>query len=134
MNEVSPTRRKTMQAVKGKNTKPELLVRRLLYSLGYRYRLHRQDLPGKPDIVFPGRKKVLFVHGCFWHGHDCKRGARESKTNIEYWSQKIAGNKARDQINKKKLLDAGWDVMAVWECQLNDKIRLNETLVKFLEG
>ncbi len=133
MNETQAVRRKTMQAVKGKDTKPELFVRRLLYSLGYRYRLHRKDLPGKPDIVFPGRKKIIFVHGCFWHGHSCKRGAREPKTNTEYWRQKITGNMARDKEHKKKLKKAGWDVLVVWECQLKDEKRLVETLMTFLD-
>ena len=133
MDEIQAIRRKTMQAVKGKDTKPELFVRRLLYSLGYRYRLYRKDLPGKPDIVFPGRKKIIFVHGCFWHGHNCKRGAREPKTNVEYWRQKIARNKARDKEHKKKLKKAGWDVMVVWECQLKDENRLVGMLVTFLD-
>jgi len=109
MNEEKAIRRKTMQAVKGKDTKPELFVRRLLYSLGYRYRLHRKDLPGKPDIVFSGRKKIIFVHGCFWHGHSCKRGAREPKTNVEYWRQKIARNKTRDAQHSKNHKKARWN-------------------------
>ena len=133
MNEEKAIRRKTMQAVKGKDTKPELFVRRLLYSLGYRYRLHRKDLPGKPDIVFSGRKKIIFVHGCFWHGHSCKRGAREPKTNVEYWRQKIARNKTRDAQHSNNLKKAGWNVLIVWECQLKDKERLVRKVQDFLD-
>lgn len=133
MNEVSITRKKTMQAVKGKDTKPELFVRRLLFALGYRYRLHCKDLPGKPDIVFPGRKKVIFVHGCFWHGHTCKRGAREPKTNVEYWRQKISRNVVRDAKNKKMLIKDSWNVLIIWECELKEREDLINKLKSFLD-
>ena len=93
---VSPQRSATMRAVKGKDTKPELLVRRLVHGMGYRYRLHRKDLPGKPDLTFAGRRRVIFVHGCFWHGHDCARGARVQKNNRDYWLGKIGRNRGRD--------------------------------------
>ena len=85
-----------MRAVKSHDTKPELLVRRAIHCMGYRYRLHRKDLPGKPDVVFPSRKKIIFVHGCFWHGHDCARGARMPKSNRSYWVSKISRNRERD--------------------------------------
>src|SRR6266702_607040 len=97
-----------MSRVKGRDTKPELLVRKLLHAKGYRFRLHRKDLPGKPDIVFPARRKVIFVNGCFWHGHNCARGARMPATNREYWARKIARNQARDANQCVLLSNAGW--------------------------
>jgi DNA mismatch endonuclease, patch repair protein len=114
---IESTRSFTMRAVKSRDTKPEMIVRRLLYSMGYRYRLHRKDLPGNPDIVFPGSRKIIQVHGCFWHGHACKRGNRSPKTNTEYWSRKIARNIERDASTEAALHDLGWDVLTVWECQ-----------------
>jgi DNA mismatch endonuclease (patch repair protein) len=107
-----------MAAVKGKDTKPERLVRRLAHALGYRFRLHRKDLPGAPDLAFPGRAKALFVHGCFWHGHDCARGARAPKANAEYWRGKIARNRARDAAALDALAARGWDALVLWECEL----------------
>lgn len=107
-----------MRTVRSKDTKPELIVRRLVYGLGYRYRLHRRDLPGSPDLVLGPRRKVIFVHGCFWHGHDCKRGARVPKTNQEYWTAKIARNVARDKENRRALEALGWSVCVIWECEL----------------
>ena len=107
-----------MARVKGKDTSPELKVRRLAHRLGYRFRLHRKDLPGNPDLVFPGRKKVIFVHGCFWHGHDCARGAREPKANAEYWRAKIARNRARDAASLEALAAQGWKALILWECEL----------------
>jgi DNA mismatch endonuclease (patch repair protein) len=111
-------RSRTMRAVKSKNTKPEMKVRRFLHAAGYRYRLHRADLPGKPDLVFAGRRKTVFVHGCFWHGHDCKRGARTPRANRAYWTQKISRNQARFTAQKAALQAAGWGVFVVWECQI----------------
>lgn len=107
-----------MARVKGRDTGPERAVRRLLWSAGYRYRLNRRDLPGTPDIVLPARKAAVFVHGCFWHGHDCARGARQPKANAEYWRAKIARNVARDARNTEALESAGWRVAVVWECEL----------------
>jgi DNA mismatch endonuclease, patch repair protein len=107
-----------MQAVKGKDTAPELLVRRLLHAQGYRYRLHNAKLPGRPDLVFAGRKKVIFINGCFWHGHDCTRGSRIPKTNREYWTAKVARNRTRDIACRKALESAGWRVLVLWECEL----------------
>ena len=125
-------RRRTMQAVKSKNTSPELYVRRLLHAHGYRYRLHLKDLPGSPDLVFSGRKRVVFVHGCFWHGHNCARGARVPKSNSEYWIKKVTRNQTRDSENKKKLEAAGWKVLAVWECELKNEPCLLKQLRRFL--
>ncbi len=110
-----------MRRVKGKDTSPEMAVRRLLYAAGYRYRLHRKDLPGKPDLVFPGRRKVIFVHGCFWHGHDCRRGARQPKTNTEYWRAKIGRNVERDAKTRAALSKRGWNSLIVWECELKEE-------------
>jgi DNA mismatch endonuclease, patch repair protein len=110
-------RRPTMQAVKSKNAKLEMIVRRLLHAAAYRYRLHDNTLPGKPDLVFPGRRAVIFVHGCFWHGHDCKRGARMPATNRQYWSAKISRNKQRDAEHIHAIRKAGWRVLTVWECE-----------------
>lgn len=125
-------RSRVMRAVKGKNTKPELIVRRLTHALGYRYRLHRKDLPGSPDLVFVSRKKVIFVHGCFWHGHDCKRGSRQPKTNAGYWRDKIARNVARDASNQQALDAQGWQALVLWECDLKDREALAERLRDFL--
>lgn len=121
-----------MQAVKSKDTGPELLVRRLLHARGYRYRLHKRDLPGRPDIVFPGRRKVIFIHGCFWHGHHCRRGARVPKSNTDYWTAKIARNRARDQAARKRLKAKGWIALVLWECELRDKEMLARRAEKFL--
>lgn len=128
-----PKRSSIMRKVKSKDTGPEMIVRRMLHRLGYRYRLHRADLPCKPDIVFPGRRKVVFVHGCFWHGHECPRGARVPKTNREYWTAKIARNIERDKAGRAKLRRLGWRSMIVWECELKNAVRLERRLVKFLE-
>ena len=130
---VAPNKRSwIMRQVKSKDTSPERLVRSLLHGMGYRFRLHRRDLPGVPDIVFPGRKKVVFVHGCFWHGHSCPRGARLPKTNKEYWRQKIAKNKERDRRRVEELQDLGWDVLVIWECETKDIDALRERLADFL--
>jgi DNA mismatch endonuclease (patch repair protein) len=117
-----------MRRVKGRNTKPELKLRRLLTRLGLRYRLHRKDLPGSPDIAMIGKKTAIFMHGCFWHGHDCKRGARQPKTNADYWTTKIERNRARDAVSIAKLEDIGWRAVVVWECELNDEDALAERL------
>jgi DNA mismatch endonuclease (patch repair protein) len=117
-----------MRRVKGRDTGPELTVRRLLWDAGYRYRLHRKDLPGKPDIVLPGRRAAVFVHGCFWHGHDCARGARRPKANADYWKAKIARNVDRDARVQTELADAGWRPLTVWECELRDPVALEARL------
>jgi DNA mismatch endonuclease (patch repair protein) len=121
-----------MGRVKGKNTKPEMKVRRLAHALGYRFRLHRKDLPGSPDLVFPGRGKVIFVHGCFWHGHDCARGSRQPRQNADYWRAKIARNVQRDARSAEALQDQGWSVLTLWECELKDAEALSDRLQRFL--
>lgn len=125
-------RRRNMQAVKSKNTKPELVVRRALFARGYRFRLHRRDLPGSPDIVFLGRKKAIFVHGCFWHGHDCPRG-KAPKTRIDFWHDKIGKNRSRDKRNYENLEQLGWSSMTVWECETQDIEILLKRISMFLE-
>jgi len=121
-----------MRAVKSKDTVPEMLVRKLIFSLGFRYRLHNTGLPGKPDIIFTKRKKVIFIHGCFWHGHRCKRGDRIPATNTEYWVQKIGRNKIRDRQSIEKLELEGWTPLILWECELKNADLLKNKLVEFL--
>jgi DNA mismatch endonuclease (patch repair protein) len=117
-----------MRRVKGKDTTPELKVRKALTALGARYRLHRKDLPGNPDIVMPGRKLALFIHGCFWHGHDCARGARVPKQNRDYWVAKVERNRVRDARSREALEAVGWRVETIWECDLKDAAGLAERL------
>lgn len=121
-----------MRAVKSRDTAPERKVRALLRPLAPGYRLHRTDIPGKPDIAWPGRKRALFVHGCFWHGHDCARGARAPKANADYWQAKIARNRARDEANMTTLAQQGWRALVVWECELKDETALREKLAAFV--
>ncbi len=121
-----------MARVKARDTGPELVVRRLLWRLGARYRLDRKDLPGRPDIVMTGRKLAIFVHGCFWHGHDCTRGARVPKANRAYWMAKIGRNRARDIDARAKLEALGWRVEAVWECDLKDAAALEQRMADLL--
>lgn len=123
-----------MRAVKDKDTGPEMVVRRLAFSMGFRYRLHRKDLPGKPDLAFIGRRKVVFVHGCFWHGHDCARGARVPKENNAYWVQKIFRNKARDQSNLNALAAKGWQSLVIWECELKQLKNVSDRLAAYLRN
>lgn len=125
-------RSEIMRAVKSENTSPELLVRRLVHSLGFRFRLHRRDLPGTPDLVFPRLRKVIFVHGCFWHGHACARGARVPKTNRAYWVAKVARNAARDTRVRAALNKTGWRTLVLWECGLKDRAALAAKLRRFL--
>lgn len=124
-----------MRLVKSSETKPELQLRKLLFSLGYRYRIHFKALPGKPDIVFTKKKKVIFVHGCFWHQHEsdvCRR-AKIPKTKVEYWGPKLNRNRERDKENIKKLESMGWSVEVVWECELKDVRSLTIRLKAYLE-
>jgi len=121
-----------MQAVRSAHTKPEICVRSIAHRLGYRFRLHRKDLPGKPDLVFVARRKVVFVHGCFWHGHDCVRGARAPRTNARYWRDKIRRNMDRDVTTEARLLSLGWLVHVIWECELKNTARVQGKLVEFL--
>lgn len=120
-----------MRRVQGKGTKPELAVRSLVHRLGYRYRLHDERLPGKPDLVFPSRRKVILVHGCFWHQHSCKNVTPTS--NIEFWEPKLRRNVLRDSDNSKALTRAGWKVLTVWECQIT-RANLTKRLTRFLDG
>jgi DNA mismatch endonuclease (patch repair protein) len=121
-----------MSRVKARDTGPELIVRRMLHAKGYRYRLHRADLPGKPDIVFSSSCKVIFVHGCFWHGHDCARGARVPVANGSYWTAKIGRNRARDANHLADLTALGWRALVVWECELRDLARVKARILRFL--
>ncbi|WP_249340946.1 MULTISPECIES: very short patch repair endonuclease [unclassified Sphingomonas] len=121
MDVVSPARRSAMMAgIRGRNTKPEMIVRRAAHRLGYRFRLHRRDLPGSPDLVFPGRKKIVFVHGCFWHCHDGCRFAYKPKSNVEFWESKLRKNKERDIRVKGELECMAWDILVIWECETAD--------------
>ena len=128
----SELRSRTMRSVKAQDTTPEMKVRRLLHRMGYRYRLHRRDLPGKPDIVFASRRKVIFVHGCFWHGHSCKRGNRLPKTNAEYWKAKILRNVKRHAIQLNELATADWEALTLWECELSNDESIGQRLNAFL--
>lgn len=135
MDTISQAKRsEIMGRVHSKDTRPEMLVRRLVHSMGYRYRLHRKDLPGTPDMVFRGRRKVIFINGCFWHRHEGCALARIPKSRVDFWEQKLEANKARDARTIQALQEAGWDVLTVWECQLRDIVTLQSTIVAFLEG
>lgn len=114
-----------MSQVKNRNTRPELLVRSLLHRLGYRFRLHRKDLPGTPDIVLPRYRVVIFVNGCFWHGHSCNRG-HLPRTNTEFWRHKVLANRIRDTANIQELEELGWKAITVWGCRTSSALRLNE--------
>ncbi len=125
-------RSEIMSRITGKNTAPELIVRRVVHALGYRFRLHRAELPGKPDIVLVKQRKVIFVHGCFWHGHArCKRAALPT-SNVPFWISKISKNKARDRRIKAKLRRTGWRILEIWQCQLKDPDRLAANVIRFL--
>lgn len=128
-------RSNNMAAIRGKNTTPELRVRRLLHRLGYRYLLHAKKLPGTPDLVFPSRKKIVFVHGCYWHCHHCKYGRTIPKTNAEFWANKRARNVARDAEQQKRLRQFGWETLVVWECQTRNSssFDLEGRLISFLD-
>jgi len=121
-----------MSQIKSGNTKPELLVRSLVYRMGYRYALHRNDLPGKPDLVLVRHKKIIFVHGCFWHMHNCRKGRSMPQTRKKFWQTKRKGNKDRDKRNLKKLRKQGWKVLIIWECQTKNTEKLTQKLRKFL--
>nr|WP_197732018.1 very short patch repair endonuclease [Methylocella tundrae] len=123
-----------MRAVKSTDTKPEMIVRSIAHRLGFRFRLHRKNLPGCPDLVFVTRRKAIFVNGCFWHGHDCKRGARMPKANADYWRSKITRNQARDLRVREDLAAAGWDVFTIWECETKDQGLLRQRIVAFLQA
>jgi DNA mismatch endonuclease (patch repair protein) len=129
----SPEQRsRNMASIRGKDTLPEKFVRSLLHRLGYRFRLHRRDLPGKPDLVFPSRRKVIFVHGCFWHMHHCRWGRVIPGTNAEFWRTKRQTNCDRDRKAQAALSGAGWQILVVWECDVRDETALRERLQDFL--
>lgn len=135
MDTVSPEKRSWMMSrIKGRNTRPEKIVRSILHALGYRFRLQRKDFPGKPDIVLPKYRAVIFVHGCFWHRHDCKVGNRLPKSNIDYWLPKLARNQARDMKHREALEKSGWKVLVLWECMTRDQEALASALKIFLHG
>ena len=132
MDRLSKERRSwLMSRVGGKNTAPEMTVRKLLHGLGYRYRLHVKGLAGRPDLVFPSRRKILFVHGCFWHGHSCRLG-RRPQSNVDFWQRKAKGNAERDARTVAQLTSEGWDVLVVWQCEIKDLEGLERRLVRFL--
>jgi len=129
-------RSERMGRIGWKDTRPEMRVRRLVHGMGYRYRLHRRDLPGCPDLIFPRFKKALFIHGCFWHRHpdpSCKL-ARLPKSNLDFWLTKLEGNRLRDQRNQAALMALGWDYMIIWECELKDLKQIEIKLKMFLDG
>jgi len=135
MDTLTPAQRsERMSRVRGRDTKPELLVRRALHALGYRYRLHDKKLPGKPDLSFPGRKRAVFVHGCFWHMHEGCGLARMPKSRLDFWRPKLEGNRARDAKKFQQLRALGWDVMVVWECELRQMDKLVVRIEAFLNG
>lgn len=127
-------RSELMSRVRSRDTRPELRVRRLTHRLGYRYRLHRRDLPGSPDLVFPGRRSVVFVHGCFWHRHPGCRNTRTPKSRVEFWTRKFADNVARDERNQAELSALGWRHLIIWECETADTAGLAQRIIEFLEG
>ena len=134
LEDVDPLRQRIMSAVRDRDTKPEMAVRQLLHSMGFRYRLHRRDLPGRPDIVFAGRRKVVFVHGCFWHRHDGCTKATQPKTRADFWAQKFERNKERDREVEERLRKAGWSSLVVWECETRSPEKLATKLRRFLDA
>lgn len=134
MDTVSPERRsQIMRRIRSKNTRPEMTVRHLVHGMGYRFRLHRRDLPGSPDLVFGPRRKVIFVHGCWFHDHGC-RASRLPKTNAEYWAKRFERNRERDANNLRELRESGWSAFVAWECELRDLAALTDALRSFLDG
>jgi len=125
-------RSRNMAAIRGKDTKPEMIVRRIAHQLGFRFRLHRRDLPGAPDLVFPRLRRIINVHGCYWHMHDCRWGCVTPKTNAEFWQTKRTGNVDRDKRNLAALRRDGWKVLTVWECEVKDADRIAVKITKFL--
>jgi DNA mismatch endonuclease, patch repair protein len=134
MDKITPERRSAnMAKIRSTNTKPEMIVRRTAHRLGFRFRLHRRDLPGKPDIVFVARRKIVLVHGCYWHGHGCKVGGTGAKSNQDYWVPKITRNRERDDLSVTKLKAAGWKVLVIWECETRNGAKLARDLRRFLK-
>ena len=134
MDTITPTARSAlMSRIRSKDTKPELAVRSILHRLGYRFRLHRKDLPGRPDIVLPKHQKIVLVQGCFWHGHNCKL-ASKPKSNQDYWNPKIEMNRMRDAKNLNALLQQGWSVLELWECEIRKANDLADKLQSFMQS
>src|ERR1700730_6100869 len=125
-------RSRCMSRIRSKDTKPEWIVRRMVHSLGFRYRLHRKDLPGKPDLVFPRLRKLIFVHGCFWHLHKCRLGRVKPGTNADFWEKKRSSNSLRDRRNKRLLKSRGWSVLVLWECQTKKPELIRKLVSEFL--
>lgn len=123
-----------MRRIRKTDTKPEMIVRRLVHRMGYRYRLHQSKLPGNPDIVLSRLRKVILVHGCFWHRHDCLDGQKLPKSKPEYWGPKLERNRRRDEVSTARLRDLGWCVLIVWECQTKDTTRLGKALARYLRS
>jgi DNA mismatch endonuclease (patch repair protein) len=121
-----------MAAIRSRDTKPEMVVRRIVHAMGYRYRLHVADLPGKPDLVFPRLSKVIFVHGCFWHMHRCANGRVMPKSNVPFWRAKRESNVERDRVSRRRLTHNGWRSLTVWECQTRSREFIEHRLIKFL--
>ena len=132
IHKVSEQRSRNMSAIKSQNTKPEIKVRKVLHSMGYRFRLHSKDLPGSPDIVLPKYKTVIFVHGCFWHRHQNCKYASTPKTRQEFWENKFNSNKKRDQKIQKEIIDLGWKFIIIWECEARNIQPLEEKLKGYL--
>lgn len=124
----------TMARIRSRDTAPEMAVRRIVRQLGYRFRSYRADLPGKPDLVFSRRRKAMFVHGCFWHGHSCRAGKNKPASNTAYWKAKLSKNMLRDRKNCAALKRLGWRVMVIWECQIGNSSRLRSRIERFLEA
>lgn len=132
---MSPEQRSAhMSKIRSKNTKPEIMLRKMLHRAGFRYRLHDPKLPGKPDLVFAGTRKVIFVHGCFWHGHGCRVGARLPKSNTSFWVEKRLRNRERDLRQELELRALGWDPLIVWECEIKGDPNLLKAVREFLNG
>jgi len=135
MDTISPERRSAnMSRIRSRNTSPEMIVRRLIHSMGYRYRLHVTRLPGKPDLVFPRLKRIIEVRGCFWHQHPGCIDSHIPKTRLEYWVPKLERNQQRDEENRNKLQDLGWWIHVVWECEVTNTVKLSKRLARFLMG
>jgi len=135
VDNLSPDERSRIMArVRAKDTRPEMHVRKLIFALGYRYRLHAKDLPGHPDIVFRKLGKVIFIHGCFWHRHSSCALARLPKSRLDFWIPKLEGNRKRDEKNRRALQREGWNVLTIWECQLKNSKRLGERIRRFLDA
>lgn len=134
MDKLSTAKRsELMSRIKCRDTTPEIIVRKITYSMGYRYRLHGNDLPGKPDLVFRSRRKAMFVHGCFWHQHEGCKDSHIPKSNLRYWEPKLKRTKKRDAMNQEKLISAGWGVLVIWSCMLNDLEQSRNRIRNFLE-